>query len=80
MVDIMLERFIDHNQLFEFIEVFKSYHKDDNKSDIVKAFLSKAIESSATSIASYLLLDAGVNPNFLSGEEQMGVLHKAVQQ
>jgi ankyrin repeat protein len=40
--------------------------------------LHLAIEQSATQIASYLLLDAKVDPNVLSHNQQMGVLHIAV--
>ena len=69
----MLIRFIEHNQLFEFIEVYKVYLKGGQgqfktptpESLGGKTFLHLAVEHSATSIASYLLLDAGVDPNVL---------------
>ena len=81
----MLYRFIEHRQLFEFIEVYKVYLNNkskekesaDNNLD-GKTFLHLAIEHSATQIASYLLLDAKVDPNVLSHNSQMGVLHVAV--
>ena len=87
MIDIMLVRFIEHHQLFEFIEIFKVYLKE-NKSSLLtldgnkgKTFLHLAVEKSATSIASYLLLDAGVDPNVLTEDaQQVGVLHMAVSQ
>jgi ankyrin repeat protein len=83
MIDIMLNRFIEHNQLFEFIEVYKGYlnenksMKEQNKNGTT--FLHFSIEKSATSIASYLLLDTGFDPNILSEDTQMGVLHMAVR-
>ena len=83
-IDLMLYRFIEHRQLFEFIEVHKVYLKDKKKqqehADNLqgKTFLHLAIEHSATQIASYLLLDAKVDPNVLSHNSQMGVLHVAV--
>ena len=43
-----------------------------------KTFLHIAVEHSAMQIVSYLLLDAGADPNMLSHEAQMGVLHVAV--
>jgi len=69
----MLIRFIEHNQLFEFIEVYKIYLKGGDgtiktptpESLGGKTFLHIAVENSATSIASYLLCDAGVDPNIL---------------
>ena len=71
-IDLMLYRFIEHRQLFEFIEVFKVYLKDKSKEQESadnlngKTFLHIAIEHSASQIASYLLLDAKVDPNVLS--------------
>ena len=83
-IDLMLYRFIEHRQLFEFIEVYKVYlnnkSKEQESADNLdgKTFLHLAIEHSATQIASYLLLDAKVDPNVLSHNSQMGVLHVAV--
>lgn len=70
--------------MFEFIEVYKVYlnnrSKEKDAADNLdgKTFLHLAIEHSATQIASYLLLDAKVDPNVLSHNSQMGVLHVAV--
>ena len=83
-IDLMLYRFIEHRQLFEFIEVYKVYLKGDQKLTEApenlggKTFLHLAVEHSATEIVSYLLLDAKVDPNVLSHNSQMGVLHVAV--
>ena len=84
-IDHMLMKFIEHHQVFEFIQIFKVYLKNgDNQSFSTqdslggKTFLHLAIEHSATQIASYLLLDAKVDPNVLSHNQQMGVLHVAV--
>ena len=78
----MLMKFIEHHQLFEFIEIYKVYLKEEfseaKPSLGGKTFLHLAVENSATSIVSYLLLDAGVDPNVLSFNSQMGVLHVAV--
>jgi hypothetical protein len=67
----MLIRFIEHHQLFEFIEVFKIYLKGDDVAETLdslggKTFLHLAMEHNADQIASYLLLDAKVDPNILS--------------
>jgi ankyrin repeat protein len=66
----MLMKFIEHHQVFEFIQIFKVYLKNGEVStqDSLggKTFLHLAIEHSATQIASYLLLDAKVDPNLLS--------------
>ena len=64
-------RFIEHHQLFEFIEVFKVYLQGDHVKDTVdslggKTFLHLAMEQNADQIVSYLLLDAKVDPNILS--------------
>ena len=83
-IDLMLYKFIEHRQLFEFIEVYKVYLKGDQKLPVVpenlggKTFLHLAVEHGATQIVSYLLLDAKVDPNVLSHNAQMGVLHVAV--
>jgi ankyrin repeat protein len=80
----MLYKFIEHRQLFEFIEVYKVYLRGDAKFIETpenlggKTFLHLAVEHSATEIASYLLLDAKVDPNVLSHNAQMAVLHVAV--
>ena len=53
-IDLMLYRFIEHRQLFEFIEVFKVYLKDKTKEQESadnlngKTFLHIAIENSAS--------------------------------
>jgi hypothetical protein len=72
----MLLRFIEHHQLFEFIEVYKIYLNGDKSLKPTpdfggKTFLHLAIENSAIQIASYLLLDAKVDPNVLSHNSQM---------
>ena len=83
-IDLMLYRFIEHRQLFEFIEVYKVYLKDEKKLAEApenlggKTFLHLAVEHGATQIVSYLLLDAKADPNILSHNAQMGVLHVAV--
>jgi len=80
----MLMKFIEHLQVFEFIDVYKVYLKDDKQTTEVsdslggKTFLHLAVEHSAVQIVSYLLLDAKVDPNVLSHNSQMGVLHVAV--
>lgn len=80
----MLMKFIEHHQLFEFIDVYKVYLDNDQKETPVldslggKTFLHLAVEHSAVQIVSYLMLDADVDPNILSHNSQMGVLHIAV--
>ena len=78
----MLLKFIEYHQLFEFIDVYKVYlvGKFEMTPENLggKTFLHIAVEHSATQIVSYLLLDAGADPNVLSHEAQMGVLHVAV--
>ena len=79
----MLMRFIEHHQLFEFIEVFKVYLQGDHGKDTLdslggKTFLHLAMEHNADQIVSYLLLDAKVDPNILSHNQQMAALHVAV--
>lgn len=72
MIDIMLMKFIEHHQLFEFIEVYKIYLKEEiSFTQTLESlggttFLHLAVENSSTQIASYLLLDAKVDPNVLS--------------
>ena len=51
-IDIMLMRFIEHHQLFEFIEVFKVYLQGDHGKDTLdslggKTFLHLAMEHNA---------------------------------
>lgn len=83
-IDLMLYKFIEHHQLFEFIEVYKVYLQGDKRFAEApenlggKTFLHLAVEHNATQIVSYLLLDAKVDPNVLSHNSQMGVLHVAV--
>lgn len=67
----MLIRFIEHHQLFEFIEVYKGYLKEEKAireqpKREGNTFLHMAISNSAASIASYLLLDTGFDPNILA--------------
>jgi hypothetical protein len=64
-IDSMLMKFIEHHQVFEFIQIFKVYLKNGDNQQFStqdslggKTFLHLAIEHSATQIASYLLLDA----------------------
>ena len=85
-IDSMLLKFIDHHQVFEFIQVYKVYLQNGEDQQQFsaqnslggKTFLHLAVEHGATQIASYLLLDAKVDPNVLSHNHQMGVLHVAV--
>ena len=83
-IDLMLLKFIEHHQLFEFIEFYKIYLNDEDKlkqsieQNGGKTFLHFAVESGAVHIVSYLLLDAKVDPNVLSHNQQMGVLHISV--
>ena len=83
-IDMMLMKFIEHHQLFEFIDVYQVYLQQDQKGEAIpdslggKTFLHLAVEHGATQIVSYLLLDAKVDPNVLSHNSQMGVLHVAV--
>ena len=71
--------------MFEFIEVYKVYLKGDLRYRETpenlggKTFLHFAVEHMATQIVSYLLLDAMADPNVLSHNSQMGILHEAVQ-
>ena len=85
MVDLMLMKFIEHHQLFEFIDVYKVYLKKENRQLTPsaqtlgnKTFLHLAIENKCSQIASYLLLDANVDPNILSLNDQMSALHMAI--
>ena len=68
----MLLKFIEHNSLFEFIEVYKIYLSSDKRIEQPsenlggKSFLHFSVEHNSTQIMSYLLLDAKADPNVLS--------------
>eukprot|EP00347_Sterkiella_histriomuscorum_P006016 403354389 len=92
-VDEILIKFLEFNQLFEFIDVFQMYHQQTPINNSSSAQVSPSHNEQQhhldinryiqnypiLSINAFLLYDAKVDPNKLTEETEMSPLHLAVQ-
>jgi hypothetical protein len=84
-IDVILEKFIEHHQLFEFIELFRVQMKDEITSSMLldepeeiklpmlsgsgKNFLHLAVEHNAFQILAYMLIELKVDANVLTAKK-----------
>jgi len=82
--EILLEKLIEHNQVFEFIEVYSIYEneflieQDSNPGTCRllngQTFLHLAVKYNSLQILAYLLIDKQSNPNMLNNLPNHDVL------